>query len=72
MLSLQLTNIDKGNYDVRIISSDGRNIQSQKLEHTGGNTVYSLPINATIAKGNCHLLLISGNKTLSSQTIIIE
>ncbi len=72
MLSLQLTNIDKGNYDVRIISSDGRNMQSQKLEHTGGNAVYSLPINATVTKGNYRLVLTSGNKALSSQAIIIE
>ncbi len=72
MLSLQLTNIDKGNYDVRIISSDGRNMQSQKLEHTGGNAIYSLPINATVTKGNYRLVLTSGNKALSSQAIIIE
>ena len=72
LLSLQVSNVEKGTYNVLLLSNDGRIIQSQSLEHSGGNSVYSLPINSCVAKGNYHLVLMIGNKTVTSQKIIIE
>ena len=48
---LRFNKMSKGNYDVTVYDAKGQKLSSQKIQHDGGNNLYSLQSNASWAAG---------------------
>jgi hypothetical protein len=67
---LQFVN-NKGNYTLKLMSVDGKEIQTQQVNISTDNEIKTMPINKTIAAGN-YVLLIHGENKNEQIKIIIQ
>ncbi len=70
-LNLQLGNVDKGQYSLRLYNSIGQEVMSQTLTHAGGSATQSITLAAGMAKG-VYRLQISNGTTVTNKSVVIE
>ncbi len=52
MINLSLENEPAGNYQVSVMNGEGQTVLMKTLNHPGGNTLYSIKMEQTLAHGN--------------------
>lgn len=70
-LTLQLENVDKGNYAITIFNNAGQKMLSKNIVHGGGSAIESISLNNFLA-GSYQLTIIGGNKINVNKTIVVE
>ena len=68
---LQLENVDKGKFSIKIFNSIGQQVANKNLLHNGGSATEAIQLN-TIAAGTYYLSVIGDNHVFVSHTIIVE
>lgn len=69
MLMLKISDLDKGNYEVKILNSNGQQVYTGKLIHHGINTTYSLPLVREQSLGIYRLVISNNNIRLVTSFI---
>lgn len=69
-LSLQATNLPKGQYTVRFISMAGQQVATQTLTHPGGSVAEPIQLPASLQAGVYRLQLISADQNFVKSVII--
>ncbi|RYZ50251.1 MAG: T9SS type A sorting domain-containing protein, partial [Chitinophagaceae bacterium] len=69
-LSLQLTNLEKGAYMLRLYNGAGQSVFTRTLQHNGGSSLEPLPLPATLARGAYTLQLTKGDQRFTNSIII--
>lgn len=59
-VSLQATDLAKGQYSIRVFAANGQQVYTQALTHAGGSVTESLQLPATIKAGIYNLVISSG------------
>jgi len=59
-ISLQATDLAKGQYNIRVIAANGQQLYTQALSHAGGSVTESVQLPATIKAGIYNLVISSG------------
>ncbi len=70
IIKLQLENVDKGNYTLKVYNNIGQTVISKTLIHNGGSTTETISL-GNISKGSYQLSIL-GNNVKEIRTIIIE
>ena len=70
VVNLQLKNIDKGKYTVRLISSGGQPILNRSFDHPGGSSTENIDLPATISKGLYVIHVTNGVTRFNKQIMI--
>lgn len=60
-ISLQATDLAKGQYSIRVIAANGQQVLAQSLSHAGGSVTESVQLPATIKAGIYNLVISSGD-----------
>jgi len=66
-IKVSLTNMQKGNYSVRLLNSAGQLIKADKITHLGGSAVHTIKPDQILAQGIYHLEIsnpVSGTVTV--------
>lgn len=71
-INLQFKNKERGKYVVRLINTQGQVLFVKLVNHTGGNSLQSLQLPATIAGGNYLMEIVEPGKTIVSKRIIVN
>ncbi len=71
VISLQMSNVEKGIYTVRIYNNLGQEIAAKTINHNGGSATQTIDLGKPIAQGN-YQLSIMGNNVKEIRTIIVE
>ena len=71
-IHLQMTNKQKGNYDIRLIGLNGVLLLSRSINHAGGSSVISIDVPGSIAPGTYHLQVIDSNGEKQAQTLLLK
>lgn len=71
-LSVQLVNQPAGSYNVRITSAAGQEVYKQVLTHAGGSASQNINTPANMAKGVYQVRVISREKVIATQQLVIE
>ncbi len=69
-VKVNLSNLDKGNYAVRLSNAQGQQVYAGIILHNGGNTSHTLNIKTTLLPSVYHVTLIDNSSRLSSSFII--
>lgn len=69
--TLQLSNMQKGNYELLLYNWMGQIAWRQKIYHEGGSTTRNITLPAHLSKGMYNVQLASG-KTLFNQSLVIQ
>lgn len=70
-INLLLKNITKGNYRIRLISSEGKAIYAENFSYTGGSGLKVIKLNELISKGNYQVQLIS-DESFKNISILVQ
>jgi hypothetical protein len=70
IIMLQLENVDKGNYTLKVINNIGQTIASKTITHNGGSATEMISL-GNVAQGSYQLSII-GNNVKETRTIIVE
>jgi hypothetical protein len=70
-VSLEFSNMDKGNYEVTVYSSKGQKLASHKLQHNGGSNAYNLPLNASWVSGMYRISIIQEDSKKAINLILL-
>lgn len=71
LLMLKIADLEKGNYEMKVLNSNGQQVSAGKLSHNGINTTYSLPLVHELSPG-IYRLAISNNSTRLVASFISE
>lgn len=69
-VKVNLSNLDKGNYAVRLTNSRGQQVYTGTILHNGGNTTHTLNVKTTLQPSVYHVTLVNNNNKLSAAFII--
>ncbi len=69
-IKINLSNLDKGNYAVRLSNARGQQVYAGTIVHSGGNTSHTLNIKTTLLPSVYHVTLINNSSRLSSSFIV--
>ena len=70
-VSFQIADLQKGNYNLRIINSNGQEVLTQKFVHEGGFFSQTISLPAGIKSGMYNLQLINGNE-IKNRSFIVQ
>lgn len=70
IISLQMLNLEKGNYTMRMYNAAGQQVMSKTISHGGGSSWEQIGLPA-LAKG-IYKLEVTGNDYKNTQTILIQ
>jgi hypothetical protein len=70
VVTLQLTNLSKGTYSIRVINNAGQIILNQQLNHGGGSSSEQLVLPPGLSKGNYHLEVSGKNTNIITQIVL--
>ena len=70
-VSFQTANLQKGDYTLKIINTNGQEVYKQKFVHEGGAYSQTISLPAGIRSGMYNLRLINGNE-ITNKTFIIQ
>lgn len=69
-INLQMMNIKKDTYNIKVVNSLGQQITSKQINHNGGSATQTISIgNVPVGKYN---LLITNGTTIITKTVIVE
>ncbi len=68
-ISVQLNNIEKGNYTLQLFNSNGQVVAAKTIQHDGVNTVKSFEVNERFAAGKYELRMVGNTANFSSPVI---
>ncbi len=71
-INVQFKNQSAGKYQFKLFNNAGQQIQSNNLNHAGGNGTQTIQIPAGLARGAYQLEIISADKTSSTVSIFIN
>jgi hypothetical protein len=69
--SLQLTALEKGNYELRLVNSHGQQVQQLSLQHNGGYLYRSVELPVSLSPG-IYYLLLTNHSYQQTQKIIVK
>lgn len=69
-LNLQLTNLTKGNYALRLFNSAGQAVYSQSVVHAGGSSTETINLPSTVNKGLYFLQMTNGQSSFNKQVLV--
>ncbi len=69
-IRVNLSNLDKGNYTVRLSNAQGQQVHAGTILHNGGNTAHSLNIKTVLLPSIYHLTLINNSERLNTSFIV--
>ena len=67
---VNVSNLDKGNYAVRLMNAQGQQVYAGTITHNGGNTSHTLNIKTPLMPAVYHLTFLNNDSRLSSSLII--
>ncbi len=70
-ISLQLNNLDKGNYTFNILNNVCQNVFNGYVTHAGGNSIQTIWLPASVTKGT-YYIEVSRNTAKFNKIIIVE
>ena len=71
-INVQFTNMQKGMYTLKLISSAGQTVMISQLDHPGGSAVRPVSIGRSLSKGSYRLRIIQPDGTMSTQQILVQ
>ena len=71
-VSLQLTNMPAGTYDVRLVDNIGQVVMVKSIIHPGGSSAQTLQLGNYLAKGNYNLQVIKPDNTTNNINLLIQ
>ena len=69
-MHIQLTNFDKGAYNIYLINTQGQKVFSGRLNHTGGSGSQTIQLPGSTPKGMYSLQMVSDGKTISKNIVV--
>ncbi|MBP9741127.1 MAG: T9SS type A sorting domain-containing protein, partial [Chitinophagaceae bacterium] len=69
-VNVQLMNIEKGQYSIKIVNSIGQEIAAKTIVHNGGNATQTLSI-GNVASGTYNMVISNGTTNVT-KTVIVE
>ena len=69
--SLQLNKLEKGNYMLRLINSNGQEVQQVSFQHAGGYVYRSVELPSSIPAG-IYYLIMTGNEIINKSTLVVQ
>ena len=70
-ISLQLSNLEQGEYTVNVINIAGQSIYSSTIEHSGGSSAQTVLLKQKLAAGK-YTLQLTNDKTSIVRTVLIQ
>jgi len=67
---VNVANLDKGNYPIRLMNAQGQQVYAGTIIHKGENTSHTLTISKTLVPGVYHLTLLKNDSRLITSMII--
>jgi autotransporter-associated beta strand protein len=71
VVSLQMNNVEKGIYNVKIYNNIGQELAAKTINHAGGSATQTIDLGKGIASGSYNMQIINGT-TIITKTIIVE
>jgi hypothetical protein len=71
VVSLQMSNVEKGIYTVKIYNNIGQELAAKTINHNGGSATQSIDLGKGIASGAYNMQITNGT-TVITKTVIIE
>ena len=71
-INLQLTNMDKGTYNVCLLNDAGQVMMNSQFVHNGANANQQIPLNPAVRNGNYRLEIMSSEGHRKTQSILIS
>ncbi len=71
VVSLQFSNIEKGNYTVKVYNNIGQEVFAKNINHNGGSSSQSINIGTHIPAGKYNLQISNGT-TVVTKTVVVE
>jgi hypothetical protein len=71
VVSLQMSNIERGIYTVRIINNIGQEVANKTINHAGGGATQTIDLGKSIATGTYNMQITNGT-TIITKTVIVE
>ncbi len=71
-INLQLNNQPAGNYNIRLINNDGKNLLATIIRHSGGTGNYKINLPTAIINGNYKLEIRSEKYLLATENLVIS
>ena len=68
---LQLSDLDRGIYNLQLIHMNGRKVAERQIEYPGGIGLFEMRIDKNLSKG-LYMLRISGTKETFNQPVLIQ
>ncbi len=70
IISINLSNITKGEYTCKLFSATGQQVMISKINHAGGSSTQSINLPQNLSKGIYKLFITNGEKTYQQSLII--
>ncbi len=71
VVGLQMNNVEKGTYSVKIFNSIGQELFSTNLKHDGGSATQTIQLGRSLAAGR-YTMNISNGTTFITKTVVVE
>ena len=71
MVNIKFTDMEKGIYQLRLISTGGQLVMAQQVNHGGGSNTLKMGLDKQMANGNYQLEIINPDKSRSVRSLII-
>jgi len=71
IVSLQMSNVEKGIYTVRIYNNAGQEVANRTITSNGGSSTQTITLGKGTAKGN-YKMQITGGTTLVTKSVIVD
>lgn len=71
-VSIQLTDVAKGSYQVNFVNGVGQRMGNQTIQHNGENNVYQVRVPVTVKNGMYEVLLVGNNKQLRTERVVVQ
>ncbi len=71
VVGLQMNNVEKGTYSVKIFNSIGQELFSTNLKHDGGSATQTIQLGRSLAAGR-YTMNISNGTTFITRTVVVE
>jgi hypothetical protein len=71
IISLQMSNVEKGVYTVKIFNNIGQELAAKIINHNGGSATQTIDLGKGLAKGNYNMQITNGTAIIT-KTVIVE
>ena len=70
VVSLQMSNVEKGTYTIRLFNNIGQEVANKTINHNGGSSTQSITLSKKIAAGSYNMQISNGNNTINKIVIV--